>query len=334
MRAFPQEGMSQPRDNSHRRRRLDSPLPAVVAAETAETLGMLRPRVDGLERGMELDQSSRDALARSGLSIEQISAVVAQVLEEEHAAVATAAAAVVSVASLSSPRLQPQGMKRRLEYQFEIDECVKGMSQKEVYTAFRMGTPDLYELLDALRPHLVTHNPEKGVAGCGHATTAGQRLLCGLRMMFGAAYQDVQATLPPISQGRVFDALWWVVDAINKVYSDTWKFPMPPPTEDESVGAFLDRQEPLKCLQELERRNALSSPKRIWRGQVRAIDGAIMKMGNPGVAVPVSSAGCVGCAGCAGRALIVKLMSMACVAFDLRTQSPTFVSGSAASRCC
>ena len=113
MRGFPQEGMSQPRDNSHRRRRLESPLPAVEAAETAETTG-------NVPTYMGIDQTSLGALAQFGLSIEQISAVVAQVLEDEHVAVASAAATVV--ASLSTPRSQFQGSKRRLEFQSEIGE--------------------------------------------------------------------------------------------------------------------------------------------------------------------------------------------------------------------
>ena len=231
------------------------------------------------------DAGSLDVLARCGVTLEQVTAVVGQVIEDEHALVAAAAAAVVSAAASLDPRSQPTGVKRRLEYHFEIDNCVQGMSGAQIYASFRMNLVDLYELLDDLRPHLQTKHPEKGVASCGHAITAGQRLLIGLRMMFGAAYQDVMMTFPPISQGRVFVAFWTFVDAINSVYGGRWGFPMPPPVDDHSIEAFLARQESTEALQELERRNAAGSTQHVWRGQVGAIDGAIIKMRSPGMAV-------------------------------------------------
>jgi hypothetical protein len=53
-------------------------------------------------------------LARCGVALEQVAAVVGQVIEDEHALVAAAAAAVVSAAASSDPRPQPTGVKRRL----------------------------------------------------------------------------------------------------------------------------------------------------------------------------------------------------------------------------
>ena len=225
-----------------------------------------------------------DMLAPYGVTVEHVTAAIAQVLEEEDTLVASAAAVVVSGVHACG-RTQTQGEKRRREHQFEIDDCLQGLNEAEVFSSFRMSRADLYDLLEELRPHLQTQHPEKGVASCGHATTAGQRLLVGLRLLFGAAYQDVMIMFPPISQGRVFGALWSCVDAINAVFHGRWSFPMPPAVDDQTMEGFLERQASYEALQELERRNAAGSKEQVWRGQVGAIDGCIIKMRNPGAQV-------------------------------------------------
>ena len=166
-----------------------------------------------------------------------------------------------------------------------MDTALNGMNDDEVYRMYRLPRKDLDEVHDELAPYLLTQHPEKGIASCGHATTSAQRLLIGLRMIYGARYQDVEQMLKPTSMGKVYQCLWRTVDAIRLATAGRWTLPAPPPKADHSFDAFRKLQDTIDIYDELERRNAATSPQQCWRGQVGALDGCLIRQQSPGVAV-------------------------------------------------
>jgi hypothetical protein len=177
------------------------------------------------------------------------------------------------------------GEKRRTERQYDMDAALMGMSDRAVYRMFRMDREHLDELHEDVAPYLRTQHPEKGIASCGHFTTTSQRLLIGLRLIYGAKYQDVVEVMTPTSEGRVYDALWRVVDAIRTAYAGRWDFPVPPPVHDQSCAAFLEREEIIRAYDNMEQRNAATSKNQCWRGQLAALDGCLIRQQSPGLAV-------------------------------------------------
>ena len=126
------------------------------------------------------------------------------------------------------------------------------MSDQQVYRMYRMSREYLHELHEELAPHLRTQHPEKGIASSGHYTTTSQRMLIGLRLIFGAKYQDVEHMLKPTCCGKVYDALWRTVDAIRFAFDGRWEFPVPPPRYDESSTGYMDLQDTIKAYDQLE----------------------------------------------------------------------------------
>jgi len=151
-----------------------------------------------------------------------------------------------------------------------MDAMLSDMSDQQVYRMYRMSREYLHELHEELAPHLRTQHPEKGIASSGHYTTTSQRMLIGLRLIFGAKYQDVEYMLKPTCYGKVYDALWRTVDAIRFAFDGRWDFPVPPPRYDESFTGYMDLQDTIKAYDQLEQRNAATSKGQCWRGQVRA----------------------------------------------------------------
>ena len=212
----------------------------------------------------------------------------------EDQAIAALAPALAQEEELSAAACGAQGAreraaysKRRMRYvDYDLELELSGMTEAEVYQAFRMPRDSLTRLLLETKPYLTTENPDKGRNSSGHTLTAAQRMLCGLRLIYGGSAHDIKKAYAPISYSRVYDALWLLCDALHKVFGGKWKFPLPPHPDDETVQGIADRHLAVEALKGLELRHRATSPSQCWLGQVGSIDGCVIPQQNPGRAVP------------------------------------------------
>ena len=145
---------------------------------------------------------------------------------------------------------------------------------------FRLPRPLFDQVLADVRHSLLKAAPEQGLRSNGHIITPEHRLAVALRFFAGAQWQDIVVAMQPICKAEVYTSVWLVVDAINNEYAGKWDYPRP--GKDASPGEMA---EAVEFYSMLEARFRDKSPANCMAGVIGAIDGCILRVGNPGVGV-------------------------------------------------
>ena len=196
--------------------------------------------------------------------------------DEEAAAAAIVrhmySAAMCVAADAGKQRSGPRASKRGGTIDEPQFDWLRHEDQLKAYQfkrRYRVTKDAFHRLLGKIAPHLPRRNAQKASASRRAGAISNEvKLAVTLRMLAGAAADDLWHIYRPLSRGSVYMIFWECVHAIEVALPCAWN----------SVGAMKDPE----LLKMLEARARARSRKQVWAGQVGALDGVIFKQKDPG----------------------------------------------------
>lgn len=175
--------------------------------------------------------------------------------------------AVVDAWFLTKTSLGPTGPKRhKLAVRRDWFEHVRREGDRMFRRIYRLDVQSFNELLEMIRNRISTLDSDRAVQSSGSEVCAELRLAMTLRYLAGGSATDIRLIFG-VSYAEFYKSLWTVIDAINA---------------ELGISFPIDNPDKLAAV---EMKFASKSRHQTVRGAVGAIDGCIIAMRNPGLAV-------------------------------------------------